>query len=152
MFFGIDTMLLAAGALVGMKVSLSMFIGGTLCWVVFVPLMQHYGPIPSSPIIYRDIIQWPLWGGVSCMVTSGLLSFALQWRSILKAFGNIGKIFLKSGSQTKSEVDKLEAPMSWFLAGQGVSLVAIVSFPIIVLTFPFHKAFWPCSSPSSSRW
>jgi OPT family oligopeptide transporter len=124
-YFGLDMMLLAAGALVGMKVSLSMFIGGTLCWMVFVPMMQHYGPIPHSPIAYRDIIQWPLWGGVACMVTSGLLSFALQWKSILKAFSNIGKIFFKSDSNKKSAVDAIESPMSWFMAGQLIPLVAL---------------------------
>ncbi len=139
-FFGLDTMLLAAGALVGMKVSLSMFIGGTLCWIVFVPFMQHYGYIPHSPISYRDIIQWPLWGGVSCMVTSGLLSFALQWRSISKALGNMGKIFWKSEGQVKSEVDKLEAPMSWFLTGQIVGLVALAWLSYYCFAIPLWQS------------
>jgi OPT family oligopeptide transporter len=138
--FGLDSMLLAAGALVGMKVSLSMFIGGTLCWVVFVPLMQHYGPIPHSPIIYRDIIQWPLWGGVACMVTSGLLSFALQWRSILKAFSNLGKIFFKSENQNNSPVDKLEAPMSWFLAGQIIPLFALIWLSLYSFNIPWWQS------------
>ena len=61
--FALDPMLLAAGALTGMRVSFSMFLGGTLCWVVFVPVMQSQGIIPPSPLDYRDIIQWPLWGG-----------------------------------------------------------------------------------------
>ncbi|MCC6124603.1 MAG: OPT/YSL family transporter [Pirellulales bacterium] len=138
--FALDPMLLAAGALTGMKVSASMFLGATLCWVVFVPIMQAQGIMPSSPVAYRDIIQWPLWGGVSCMVTSGLLSFFLQWRSIVKAFGNMGKIFSKTDAQTKSEVDRLEAPISWFLLGQFVSLIALAWLSAACFDIPIWQS------------
>jgi OPT family oligopeptide transporter len=138
--FALDPMLLAAGALTGMKVSLSMFIGGTLCWVVFVPIMQSQGIIPPSPLAYRDIIQWPLWGGVSCMVTSGLLAFALQWKSIGKAVGNMGKIFSKEDAHARSEVDKLEAPISWFFWGQFVSLIALAWLSAVCFEIPVWQS------------
>ena len=89
--FDWDPIFLAAGALTGLRVSASMMLGGTLCWAVFVPILQHQGVIAGTG--YRDIVQWTLWGGVACMVTSGLLSFALQWRSALRAFGNLGSMF-----------------------------------------------------------
>ena len=41
--------------------------------------------------------KWTLWGGVACMVTSGLLSFALQWRSVARALGNLGSMFFARG-------------------------------------------------------
>ena len=88
----------------GLKVSLSMFVGGTLCWAVFVPIMQSHGIIPSRAVKadYPEIVKWTLWGGVGCMVTSGLLSFFMQWRSIVKAFGNLGKMFSPGGNRTKT--------------------------------------------------
>ena len=36
-FFKWDLMFVGAGALVGMKTSLSLFIGGTVCWALYVP-------------------------------------------------------------------------------------------------------------------
>lgn len=118
-----DPIFLAAGALTGLRVSASMLVGGTLCWAVFVPIMEHQGVIAESG--FRDVVQWTLWGGVACMVTSGLLSFALQWRSVLRSFRSLGKMFSRNKGETLSEVDALEAPTSWFIAGQIVSLIAL---------------------------
>jgi OPT family oligopeptide transporter len=70
------------------------------------------------------------------MVASGLFTLALQWRSITRAFGGFGALF-RSQARTQSAVDAIETPMSWFLAGLLVSLVALswlarVSFGIPV--------------------
>ncbi len=89
--FDWDPIFLAAGALTGLRVSASMMLGGTLCWAVFVPIMEQQGVITGSG--FRDVVQWTLWGGVACMVTSGLLSFALQWRSIFGSLRNLGSMF-----------------------------------------------------------
>jgi uncharacterized oligopeptide transporter (OPT) family protein len=121
--FNWDPIFLAAGALTGLRVSASMMLGGTLCWAVFVPILQHQGVITGSG--FRDVVQWTLWGGVACMVTSGLLSFAMQWRSIFRSFRNLGGMFSAGRRKAPSEVDALEAPMWWFAAGQIVSLVAL---------------------------
>ena len=118
-----DPIFLAAGALTGLRVSASMMVGGTLCWAVFVPIMQYHGVITGSG--FRDVVQWTLWGGVACMVTSGLLSFALQWRSVFRSFRNLGKMFSRAEGGAMTEVDALEAPTSWFIAGQLISLVAL---------------------------
>jgi uncharacterized oligopeptide transporter (OPT) family protein len=119
--FQIDPIFLAAGTLSGMRAGVSMFLGGTLCWCVFVPILQHEHIITGAK--YRDIVGWTLWGGVSCMVASGLLSFAFQWRSVVQAFGSLGKLFGKDKKQT--EMDHLESPISWFLAGQIVGFAGL---------------------------
>ena len=48
--FGWDPIFIAAGAMTGLRVSVSMMLGGTLCWAVFVPLIQHYG-VTTQPAI-----------------------------------------------------------------------------------------------------
>jgi OPT family oligopeptide transporter len=118
-----DPIFLAAGVLTGLRVSTSMMLGGTLCWAVFVPILQHQGIIVETG--YSDVVKWTLWGGVACMVTSGLLSFALQWRSALRAFGTLGTIFRPAKDRAASEMDAIETPMSWFIIGQIISLVAL---------------------------
>ena len=122
--FSWDAMLAAAGAITGMRVCASMLISGTLCWVVFIPILQDHGFIAMKGG-FKDAVQWALWGGTACMVASGLLSFALQWRSALRAFRGLGKMF---SPKLKSETDRMEAietPASWFVIGQLASLVAL---------------------------
>jgi putative OPT family oligopeptide transporter len=129
---------LAAGALTGLRVAASMFLGGTLCWAVFVPILQRQGVILGTE--YRDLVKWTLWAGVSCMVTSGLLSFGLQWRSALRAFGNLRGIFSGPKGSVASEIDAIETPMSWFLAGQGVSLVALAWLAHATFQMPYWQS------------
>ena len=103
-----DPVFLAAGVLTGLRVSASMMLGATLCWVIFVPILQHQGVIAGTG--FREIASWTLWGGVACMVTSGLFSVALQWRSALGAIKNLLKVFRRNASRT-TEVDALERPL-----------------------------------------
>jgi OPT family oligopeptide transporter len=58
------------------------------------------------------------------MVTAGLLSFALSWRTALRAFRDLGQMFSLRPTVTREE-NRIEAPMSWFAAGQIVSFVAL---------------------------
>ena len=136
--FSWDPVFLAAGVLTGLRVSASMIFGATLCWAVFVPILQHEGVIAGAG--YGEIVKWTLWGGVACMVTSGLLSFALQWRSALRAFGNLGSIFSRTGSRTTGEMDAIETPTSWFLAGQIVSLVALAVLAKATFDMPWWQS------------
>ncbi len=94
-----EPMFIAAGAITGMRVCASMLVGGVLCWMVFVPILQSsVDPATGAPYIsaaggFREVVQWTLWGGTACMVTSGILSFALQWRSALRAFRGLKTMF-----------------------------------------------------------
>jgi OPT family oligopeptide transporter len=119
-----DPIFIAGGALMGIRAGASMLLGGTLCWVVFVPWLQADGTITGEG--YREIVQWPLWGGVSCMVTSGLLAFFMQWRSIVTAVSSVGRMFGGNKAAGTDTLANLETPMSWFFVGQLAALVAIV--------------------------
>lgn len=121
--FSWDSIFVAAGAITGMRVCLSMFISATLCWAVFVPLLQAHGHITYEGG-FKQVVQWTLWGGVACMVTSGLLNFLLQLKTSMRAFRSLGKMF-RRGTDGKDRLDAIEAPMQWFLAGQVISLAAL---------------------------
>jgi OPT family oligopeptide transporter len=133
-----DPIFIAAGALSGLRVSASMLAGGTLCWVVFVPILQHQGVINESG--FRDVVQWTLWGGVACMVTSGLLSFALQWQSMFRAFRGLGKMFSRGRGRDIGEIEAIETPASWFIAGQLVSLVALSYLAHSTFNMPYWQS------------
>jgi uncharacterized oligopeptide transporter (OPT) family protein len=89
---------------------------------VVVPVLQTNGVIEGAG--FAALVQWTLWFGASCMVAAGLLSFALSWRSALSAFRDLGHM-LSFRPAAASERGRLEAPMSWFAAGQIVSLIAL---------------------------
>jgi putative OPT family oligopeptide transporter len=120
--FSWDAIFVAAGAITGMRVCLSMLVSGTLCWMFYVPWMQARGTIEGTG--FREILQWTLWGGTACMVSSGLLSFLFQWKTSMRAFRNLGKMF-KRGGHGDDPLDAVEAPPHWFLIGQVVSLAAL---------------------------
>ena len=129
---------MAAGALTGLRTSASMLLGGTLCWAVYVPILQYYGIIEGPG--YKEIVKWTLWGGVSCMITSGLLSFGLQWRSAVRALGNLGKLFSSEESQTTREMDAIEVPASWFIAGQLFGLIGLATLAKLTFDMPLWQS------------
>src|SRR6516165_6898062 len=105
--FSWDFIFVAAGAIVGMRVCATMLVSGTLCWAVFVPILQANGVITGAG--FSNIVQWTLWFGASCMVAAGLLNFALSWRAALRAFRDLGQM-LSFRSATTSERSRIESP------------------------------------------
>src|SRR5215467_7763562 len=144
--FSWDFIFLAAGAIVGMRVCATVFISGTLCWAVVVPILQSNGIIEGAG--FAVIVQWTLWFGSSCMVAAGLLSFLMSWRTALRAFEDLGQMFALRSAIT-NEPSRIEAPMSWFAVGQIGSLAALawlghVSFgmPVWQSVIAVVLAFW----------
>jgi uncharacterized oligopeptide transporter (OPT) family protein len=144
--FSWDFIFLAAGAITGMRVCATMFVAGTLCWAVVVPVLQARGVIEVAG--FAAIVQWTLWFGASCMVAAGLLSFALSWRTALSAFRDLGQM-LSFRSAAASEPWRIEAPMSWFAVGQTVSLVALAwlghasfAMPVWETAIAVALSFW----------
>jgi uncharacterized oligopeptide transporter (OPT) family protein len=124
--FSWDLIFIAAGAITGMRVCATMFVSGTLCWAVAAPILQTNGVITGQG--FSAIVHWTLWFGASCMVAGGLLSFALSWRMAIGAFRDLRDMLLFPRGAASSALNPtltLEAPMTWFAAGQIVSLVAL---------------------------
>ena len=117
-----EPIFIASGAIIGLRVCASMLVGSVLCWMVFVPCLQHAGIITGTG--FRACVQWTLWFGVPSMVTSSLLGFCLQWRTALRAFSGFGRLFRRRTAPL-TELEAIETPMSWFAAGQIISLIAL---------------------------
>jgi putative OPT family oligopeptide transporter len=135
--FSWDAIFIAAGAITGMRVCVTMLISGTLCWAVFVPVLQHRGIITGTG--FRDLVQWTLWGGTACMVSAGVLTFILQWKSAFRAFRGFAELFSR-GANTKSDLESIEAPMSWFAMSQIVSLVALAILAHVSFQMPYWQS------------
>ena len=118
-----EPMFIAAGMITGLRVCWSMLLGSITGWMIFIPVLTH-GASPRAPG-YRTLVQWTLWGGVACMVTSSLLSFALQWRTALRAFTDLGAMFGEGRRRADDPIAAIETPASWFVAGQLVGLIGL---------------------------
>src|SRR6266536_1335494 len=131
-----EPMFIAAGAITGLRVSWSMLLGSVTAWMIFAPTLQHAGVIEGSG--YGPIVQWTLWGGVACMVTSSLLSFALQWRTALRAFTDLGAMF--SGRRDANDpVAAIETPSAWLLWGQVVGFVGLAWLGHVTFGMPYWQ-------------
>jgi uncharacterized oligopeptide transporter (OPT) family protein len=135
--FAWEPIFLASGAIIGLRVCASMLIGSLLCWLVYVPCLQHAGLITGTG--FRACVQWTLWFGVPCMVTSSLLSLGLQWRSALRAFAGFGQLFYRT-KPARTEWDAIETPMSWFTAGQLISLIALAWLAHASFAMPYWQS------------
>jgi uncharacterized oligopeptide transporter (OPT) family protein len=130
-----EPMFIAAGAITGWRVCWSMLLGSVTGWMIFVPILQHQGIIAGTG--YRENVQWVLWGGVACMVTSSLLAFAMQWRSALRAFTDLGAMF-GGAKNADDRLAAIETPSSWFVWGQIVGLVGVAWLGHET----FHMPYW----------
>ena len=131
-----EPMFVAAGAITGLRVCWSMLLGSITAWMIFVPVLQHRGIIEGTG--YATLVQWTLWPGVACMVTSSLLAFALEWRTAVRAFADLGAMFGagrrradhgtggdRAGLASAAQIAAIEAPASWFVWGQLVGFVGL---------------------------
>lgn len=88
---------------------------------------------------FKGLLQWTLWAGVSCMVSAGVLSFLMQWRTSLRAFRSLGRMF-RRGSGAADPLEAIEAPMAWFVTGQVVCLVALAFLAKAYFDIPYWIA------------
>jgi OPT family oligopeptide transporter len=132
-----EPMFVAAGAITGWHVGWSMLLGSVGAWMIFVPILQHQGVIEGSG--YGTLVQWTLWGGVACMVTSSLVTFAMQWRTARRAFADLGAMFSGRGRAADDPLAAIETPAAWFLWGQVVGFVGLAWLGHVTFGMPYWQ-------------
>lgn len=111
-----SVLMIGAGALMNFRTGCSMLATAILTYGVLAPAMVQKGVIAT--VSYKAIVQWSLWGGAAVLVTSGLLSFAFQWKSVAKSFNELaGLIRRGGGSKSDDPLSEVECPPSWFPLG-----------------------------------
>ncbi len=107
-------LLMAGGAIMGFRQAWSMLLGAVINYVVLAPMMLDAGVIAAPS--FRKISAWSLWIGVPMMVTSGLLLFFMNWKTVVRAFSTI-TAFLRRAPKGDDPMERIEVPGSWFLVG-----------------------------------
>ena len=110
--------MVAAGALVGLRVAISMVVAGLLLAYWVTPEALDAGAATAGVRAWKEI---GVWIGAPIMVSSGILGFLFQWKTIVRAFRGLG-----GGAGGDKRTAAVEVPGSWFLLGTAVAGSAVV--------------------------
>jgi OPT family oligopeptide transporter len=116
--------MIAAGAIMGIRVGTSLLLGAIVYYGLIGPELIDRGIVKGEG--YRAIVAWTLWPATAMMVTSGLLSFAMRWRTVLRAFRGMAAMFSSEGRGANDPLERVEVPGSWFVIGTVASGAACV--------------------------
>ncbi len=135
MSFEGSLLFIAAGAIMGFRQAWSLMLGAIVNYVILAPHFLRTGVIEAAS--FRKISSWSLWIGVPMMVTSGLLLFFMNWKSVVRAFGTI-TAFLSRKSAGDDPMDRIEVPGSWFVGG----FLTLGLAAVLLAHALFHVQYW----------
>jgi OPT family oligopeptide transporter len=127
-------LMLGGGALMSFRTGWSMLIGAGLTFGLIAPAMADAGVITT--ISFKGIAGWTVWMGAAVLVSSGLTSFAFQWRSVVKAMTELKALVVKKPATDEGDpLAGVECAPSWFplgfiVIGPPVAFLAWYAFEI----------------------
>ncbi|MFM7818475.1 MAG: OPT family oligopeptide transporter [Verrucomicrobiota bacterium] len=133
MWFEPSLLLIAAGMIVGIRVSSWMLVGATINYLVLAPQMaglsdwsepgkSFFGHLEASLgdggiVKGVKLTRWSLWLGTSILVASGLTSFAVGYRTILRAIRGMRGGGTGPASAEDQAMQAIEVPTRWLVLG-----------------------------------
>ncbi len=111
--FETSLLLVGGGAIMGWRAAWSLLLGAGINYLILVPRMYELGAIDPK-LGYKNIVAWSVWFGSTTILTSGLLSFAFQWRTVMRAMQSV------SAAMKVDAVDDGQVPMRWFFIGMAI--------------------------------
>ncbi len=139
-----NPVMIAAGAIVGLRVSIWMILGSLCLAYVVGPAAWDWvwtseatgQSLRAATAPYKAWKEIGIWLGVPIMVSSGLLGFATQYKTILRAVQGLMRPAEGGGDQDR--VKRTEVPLSWFLIGGTLSGAGVVWTSHTYFDVPFH--------------
>ena len=151
--FGFEpsALLIAAGMIVGLRVSLSMLAASAVLFFFVAPWLQSIdalnagvpGYLQSIPLVGGGTlfhpVRWALWGGASVLVFASLASLAFQWRTIGRSFLVLRRRrAVSASSEIDARMAAIEVPNGWFVAG----IVPIAIALLLIQIVAFQIQWW----------
>jgi uncharacterized oligopeptide transporter (OPT) family protein len=133
--FKTELVYIGAGALMSFRTGWSMLLGAIFTYGVLTPWLFAHGLIPG--IALRQVVSWTVWPGAALLVSAGLTSFALDYKSLVRAFKSIGAIFDRS-RRTAEGIEAVESPDWWFPLG----FVLLGPVVILLMSLVFDIPIW----------
>ncbi len=133
--FALETGLMpvGGGALLGVRVTASMWLGALVVHGVVAPRLMAAGVVAPD----GDFLAWALWPGAAALTTASLLQFALQgrvWGRALRGLWN------REPRQAPHPIEALQVPGRWWVGGLGVLTPATVALARVGFDVPVPHA------------
>lgn len=131
--FTTSVLSIGSGMIVGIRVTVSMAIGGLLSWVIAPHFLVDAGIVPHTlvdgaiKVTRNDVLRWVMWPGTAMIICAGLTSLALKWRTLARTFKD-----LSAGPENEEEF-----PLRWVLIGVVLSTIALVFVQISFFDLPW---------------
>ncbi|HET6373868.1 MAG TPA: OPT family oligopeptide transporter [Candidatus Polarisedimenticolia bacterium] len=136
--FTTELVLVGAGALMSFRTGWSILLSGILTYAFLAPALVAEGVIKT--VSYKAIVGWTVWPAASILVASGLTSFLLDWRSVMRSFGGLGRAFRRDGAHDADPMDAIECPAWWFPLGFVLLAPIIIALMIWLFQIPLWAA------------
>lgn len=130
---------IGSGMIVGLRINVSMMLGGVLAWVVFPYFLTKHGVALHhveingvSKLVFSDtptrneILFWVMWPATGMLVVGGLTALALRWRIMVETFRSL----------KTAKIGSSELPLSFIVPGVVISAVALCAIQAEMLNMP----------------
>jgi uncharacterized oligopeptide transporter (OPT) family protein len=131
-----EVVLIGAGALVSFRTGWSMLLGGVLTYGVLAPQLHGSGAI--AEVSYKTIVGWTVWPAAAILVASGVTSFLLDGKSVLRSFAGLGSLLRRRGPVPADPMDEVECPGIWFPVG----FIGLSPIVIALMVWLFQIPLW----------
>lgn len=132
--FDPSPLMVAVGAIIGLRSGISLLVGAGLAWGVLGPLALgrgwvQPGPADPSAMWFGGLVQWMLWPGVALMVSASLTALLLSWRSVARGL-------LTRHAAVEPDAARISNKLVWAL------LVVAVVFATVTQVSLFDIVLW----------
>lgn len=117
------------GLMIGIRVGLSLLLGGIVCWAVLGPMLTDNSIIEKFTM--TNVTHWTMWPAIALMVASGFTSLAMNSGLIARTFKS-----MKNVSMEKNNL--IEFPFRGWLFGIIVVAIAV----LVLMELVFHVSPW----------
>jgi uncharacterized oligopeptide transporter (OPT) family protein len=136
-----SVLVLAAGAMVGLRVALSAAFGSLVTVYLLGPIALGWtdagGKVVAAIPKPESLAGIGTWFGAPLLVSYGLVSFALQFRTMGRA---IRSLTLGPTGAAAERVAETEVPLQWFLVGTAAFAVPLIALAYAFFRIPVHYA------------
>lgn len=116
-------LLFGFGAIIGLRVGLSLLLGALLAWGVLAPWLLAQGWVSAGEagaIWFSELVEWLLWPGVTLMVSASLTTVVLSWRPWRQTA-------VTHAAMTETDSKTGSVPRLWFVAVTTIAVLLVVA-------------------------
>ena len=133
--FSYSLLSIGSGMIVGLRINVSMMLGGVLAYVVApIFLLDHQvaihhvvtGMVPTAAPTRNEVLFWVMWPATGMLVAGGLTALALRWRILVDTFKSL----------RRATIDSDELPLKVVGIGVLASTIALCVVQAALLGMP----------------